>query len=308
MRTALQTGVAVAHAERETAPAAAATSVASCAKTASVPRSRGATARSAPKVSSRERTAASHGQVVTSSPRYDATSAERSLELVGGAGEHDLCPPPSRTRASTAGTPSRCSARRAGSACVPRSRASAAKSVLVTIGARPSDGSSSSSMPRAGDERATERDHLLLAARERPAVAVAERPRASGTAGTRRRCRSRCRGPRRAVSPTCRFSCTVSVGNTRRPSGTWISPRRAAPCTPELAALDAVERDRAAIGDEAGDRVQRRRLARAVGADHRDDLAVADVEVDAEDGFDRAVRDLDVAQLEHGQSSSSTPR
>ena len=33
-----------------------------------------------------------------------------------------------------------------------------------------------------------------------------------------------------------------------------------------------------------------------------------DVEVDAAYGFDRAVRHLDVAQLEHDQSSSSTPR
>ena len=49
---------------------------------------------------------------------------------------------------------------------------------------------------------------------------------------------------------------------------------------------------------QAGDALQRRRLAGAVGADQADELAAVDVEVDALDGVDAAVRDLDARELE----------
>ena len=82
--------------------------------------------------------------VVTSSPRYDATSAGPVAQLVGGAGEHDLSghhhararAQPERHRGVLLDEQDR---RALAISC------SAAKSVFVTIGASPSDGSSSSS-------------------------------------------------------------------------------------------------------------------------------------------------------------------
>ena len=50
--------------------------------------------------------------------------------------------------------------------------------------------------------------------------------------------------------------------------------------------------------DDARDRPQRRRLARAVGADQRDDLARLDLQRDALERVDVAVVRVDVAQLE----------
>ena len=50
--------------------------------------------------------------------------------------------------------------------------------------------------------------------------------------------------------------------------------------------------------DEAGEREQGRRLARAVGADQRADLAGQDAEVDALQGLDVSVGDLQAGDLE----------
>src|SRR4051794_14174523 len=59
--------------------------------------------------------------------------------------------------------------------------------------------------------------------------------------------------------------------------------------------LGAVEEDAAGPRrHDARDRPQRRRLARAVGADERDDLALVDLERDALERLDRAVEGMDV--------------
>jgi hypothetical protein len=47
-------------------------------------------------------------------------------------------------------------------------------------------------------------------------------------------------------------------------------------------------------GQQPHDRLQRRRLARAVGADHRHDLAPSHLEVDALQRLDAAVGDLEI--------------
>ncbi len=49
---------------------------------------------------------------------------------------------------------------------------------------------------------------------------------------------------------------------------------------------------------QAGDGAQRRRLAGAVGADQRDDLALVDRERDALERLDRAVGGADVLEFE----------
>ena len=63
----------------------------------------------------------------------------------------------------------------------------------------------------------------------------------------------------------------------------------------------ALEDDRAArrVVDPA-DQVEHRRLARAVGPDDREDLALADVEADIVDGADAAEADREVGHLEQG--------
>ena len=57
-----------------------------------------------------------------------------------------------------------------------------------------------------------------------------------------------------------------------------------------------VEDDRAAVGlDQPGDGLEQRRLAGAVGAEQGDDLALADLEVDAEQHLHVAVGDVELA-------------
>src|SRR6266540_3230597 len=56
---------------------------------------------------------------------------------------------------------------------------------------------------------------------------------------------------------------------------------------------------------EARDRAQGRRLAGAVGADQRDDLAFVDLHRDALERLDRAVEGVDLVELEHGRAPVS---
>jgi hypothetical protein len=76
---------------------------------------------------------------------------------------------------------------------------------------------------------------------------------------------------------------------------------------PGLAPLDlgAGEADGARLGIErARDRLQERRLARAVRAEHGDDRALAHVEAHALERRDRAIIGFDVAQLEEGHHAA----
>src|SRR4051794_6045968 len=57
--------------------------------------------------------------------------------------------------------------------------------------------------------------------------------------------------------------------------------------------------------EQTGDGAQRRRLARAVAADERDDLTGFDAEADALDGLDGAVGDAEVFDLEQRRHASS---
>ena len=65
----------------------------------------------------------------------------------------------------------------------------------------------------------------------------------------------------------------------------------------------AVEQHVAARLDGAGDRAQRGRLARAVGAEDRDEVAGGDGQREAVQRLDLAVARLDVAQLKERQGA-----
>ena len=105
----------------------------------------------------------------------------------------------------------------------------------------------------------------------------------------------------RVKEPVSRFSSTVRWPKQCRPSITWMQPRRTrslgvSPSTRSpLNSIDALG-DVAALGlDEVGDRLQRRRLAGAVGAQQRDDATLPHFQRHAlEHQNDVVVDDLDV--------------
>ena len=100
------------------------------------------------------------------------------------------------------------------------------KTRSIMIGASPSDGSSSRSRLRLGEQRARDRELLLLAAgelaagrgsRSREDREALEHALEVAAASLR---------SLRAVVPSRRFSATVSVAKICRPSGTSATPRR----------------------------------------------------------------------------------
>ena len=157
---------------------------------------------------------------------------------------------------------------------------------------------------RPRDERTRDRELLLLAAGQRPRLPVPELlhdREQLGDVGDVSPSAPFARG--RAASPSRRFSSTVSSAKSRRPSGTSAIPLRAIdsgerPRSDSLAEADLAPADR----DEPHDRVQRRRLPRAVRADEPDDLARRDAEREPADGSDAAVGDLEIAKLERRHS------
>ena len=93
----------------------------------------------------------------------------------------------------------------------------------------------------------------------------------------------------RFTAPSRRFSSTVRSTNVPRPCGTWAMPclRHRLGASPPIGRAGegdlALDRDHAADGPERGG------LAGAVGAEHHDDLALLDLEVDAVQHLHRAV-------------------
>ena len=192
-------------------------------------------------------------------------------------------------------------------------RAMIVKMSSTTSGARPSEGSSSRISCGCADQRAADRQHLLLAARE-----VAGQPLARARAGAGsscRPCRSRASRARaagqRVASAATRFSSTVRSSKTRRPSLTCARPSRAS-CV-RRAGRDVLRR-RSGCGplatspfsqrQQARDGLQRGRLAGTVGAQQRDDLPARHVDRQAAQRLHAlVVDDLDVAR-----SSGRQPR
>ena len=91
--------------------------------------------------------------------------------------------------------------------------------------------------------------------------------------------RERCRAAVAPATPgwaaTVRFSRRSGRRTARWTATCATSPRWARACGAQPRDVRAVELDRAACGHEAGDRVDERRLAGAVGADQPDELALA---------------------------------
>ena len=103
-----------------------------------------------------------------------------------------------------------------------------------------------------------------------------------------------------------RFSSMVRRAKTRRPSGHLHDAERHDVVGGHAREVPAVEDDLpAARPQQPADGVQRGRLAGAVGADERDDLALVDGQGDALQGVDVAVVGVEVGDLEqrHGQAS-----
>ena len=175
-----------------------------------------------------------------------------------------------------------CSTRMTVVPCVARCRARSASSCSTIVGREPERELVDHQQARLLDERHAEREHLLLAAGEvagRLVEPVAQdREQLEHVLGRRRR--------RAALSLRCshaasrRFSATVSDGNTPCAAGHLHDAAPGDLVRRRVGHVAAVEHDRA-VGrlDEAGDRLQQRRLAGAVGAEQRDDLALVDLEV-----------------------------
>ena len=118
-------------------------------------------------------------------------------------------------------------------------RRTASSSSWTTAGASPSDSSSMSSSLRPQQERLREREHLPLAAGERPGALAAALGRDAGTARAPRPAASavdRLVAPDAGTRPSRRFSATVSPGKMPRPPGTWTMPRAAvrSGCSPVI--------------------------------------------------------------------------
>ena len=135
----------------------------------------------------------------------------------------------------------------------------------------------------------------------RPAAPLGEH--AETCANTRSRfrfCAARARG---SIAPISRFSSTVSVGNTWRPSATWPMPRSQTRCDGQ----PAMSTPRSGCGRaraHAGDGADQRGLAGAVGADDGDDLALRDLERDAVERLGVAVEEVEILDREHQPRAS----
>ena len=227
-----------------------------------------------------------------------------SSRIVGGRSRPRPCRAPAdRARPPPRGPRAR-SARPAAPAGRDRpARASSASRSETRRGARPTDGSSSSSTRGAAQQRAA----TASICRSPPdSIAALVVPRARPAGGTGRRSPSIEKTWRPVVSSggrtSARFSATVSSAKMPLPSGTSTSPRRGAPMRRQAVRSPApasrtVPRDRWRAARPAGERVDQRALARAVGADHADHLARGHGEIDAVD--------RDVAAVGDGEARSS---
>ena len=173
---------------------------------------------------------------------------------------------------------------------------SASKTASTTLGARPSDGSSRSRTVGPRDESACDRELLLLAAGQDTRLAAAElrgrpgRVRRPARDPPRRSLRRRpCDQAQSQVLLDGEVAVDVTaLGDERDPARAICS--LGAP-TIDRAVQAYVARRR---GARPHDRVQRRRLARAVRADEPDDLAARNAEAEPANGGDAPVAHLEV--------------
>ena len=176
------------------------------------------------------------------------------------------------------------------------SRSTIGSSCSTTTGARPSDELVDHQQAGPGEERHAERQHLLLAARQVGGRARRARSRRTGNSSSTSATRSLAAAPLRAgrsQPATRRFSATVSVGNTPWPPGHLGDAEGGDLVRRRVRDVAPVEDDRALVGlDHPADGLEQRRLAGAVRAEQRDDLALVDLEVDVEQHLHAAVADV----------------
>ena len=162
--------------------------------------------------------------------------------------------------------------------------------------------------PRLRDERPRDPDELALPLGElaRHRVGDASEPE---QLEHRSRSRPSRRSVRETVSPivrqtegrceaTRRFSPTERSSNSSIDCHVRASPRRARACGGRPVRSSPSSRTRPSRADEAADRVDEGRLAGAVRADQADEPALADLEVDVDDGVHAAEADRDPRRLQ----------
>ena len=171
----------------------------------------------------------------------------------------------------------------------------------TTIGARPRNGSSSSSRRGALISARPIAQHLLLAARERARPPACAAPRAAGT-GRRRSRIAPAALPFSRTAPRRRLSSTRE-GREDEPALRAPEQRRARRWRGSASSTKflVLESDLpAAVRDRAGDRRHQRRLAGAVRPEQRHRLALVDVQAHALQHRRRAVAGRQVIELQHG--------
>ena len=218
------------------------------------------------------RAAASHGR-----RRRDKPRARRGRRQAGWPRHGRRCGRSrsgSRDRRSPGSALAFCSTSRTPTP-VSRIWASAWNSSWVSIGDRPSDGSSRSSTSGAdimARPMATICCSPPLMVRT---VCVIRSLRRGKRSRTMSRLRASSARARWGWAPSSRFSRTVSSAKMPRPSGTSATPASTIWCGCEVGQRAAAEGDRAArqVRHDAGDDLEQGRLAGAVGAEDDDDLA-----------------------------------
>ena len=179
----------------------------------------------------------------------------------------------------------------------------------TTVGARPSE--SSSIMSTLGlTMSAMASESICCSPPERlPACWWARWRRIGNRSMTRALASATARWSLRIIQvPRRTFSSTERVGKTPRPPGMSERPRRATVSAGSPVIAPAVQPDRAAADlDQAAGALQQGRLAGAVRAEQRDDLALVHLEVDAEEDLHRAVGDLDLLAREHHRGVGDQP-
>ncbi len=150
-----------------------------------------------------------------------------------------------------------------------------------------------------GQQPAADRQHLLLATRQHRSKTHPAARRGSESARRFRRSRHRPRATSlRANAPISRFSCTVRLVTMRRPSGTSTRCCRTRRLGRPAGDVGAVQRDRAFRRRlQPHERLEQRRLARAVGAEHRHDLALFDRQRNAAHRVDAAIANVKIVDL-----------
>ena len=167
-------------------------------------------------------------------------------------------------------------------------------------GARPSDGSSRSSSRGRAMRRPPDRQHLLFTSRQGTGELALPLPESGEETEHRVELAFRPARASRVRAPISRFSRTVRLGKTCRPSGTCASPRSTTR-RGDRPARDPPEPDAPGPdGKQPRDRPQGGGLPGAVRPDERDASPPPDVQGDRPDGQEVAVPGGHALKREHG--------